>query len=335
MTDTNFVAAKIAAIRARLALPAIAAPMFLVSGPDLVIATCKAGVIGAFPTLNARPLAELERWLERITSELAAHARSGAAVAPWAANLIVHRSNPRAADDLALVLRYQPEIVITALGTPAHVVEAVHAYGGLVFADVNSVRYAEKAAAAGADGLVLVASGAGGHTGPISAFSFVPAVRRFFAGPIVLGGGIVDGRGVRAAEALGADFAYVGTRFIACTESLASAEYKRMLIDCTEADIVLSAHFTGVPANYLRPSIARAGLDPDALGTRTDKLFDHRGDAEHGDAKAWRDIWSAGHGVRAVERVTSVAELVEELRAGYAARGTATSTRLRPEFLAT
>lgn len=312
-------AEKVAAIKARLALPAIAAPMFLVSGPDLVIAACKAGVIGAFPTLNARPLEELERWFARITTELAQFEQASGRAAPWAANLIVHRSNPRADDDLKMTLRFKPEIVITALGTPAAVVEAVHAYGGLVFADVNSVFYARKAAAAGADGLVLVAAGAGGHTGQISAFSFVPAVREFFSGPIVLGGGIVDGRGVRAAEVLGADFAYLGTRFIATTESLAPPRYKQMLVDASEEDIVQSAHFTGVPANYLRPSIVAAGLDPDQLGVRAEKKFDSRGDPKSEEAKAWRDIFSAGHGVRAIKRIAPAADLVAELKAGYLA----------------
>ncbi|MEO8500823.1 MAG: nitronate monooxygenase [Vicinamibacteria bacterium] len=315
------VAARVAEIKSKLALPAIAAPMFLVSGPDLVIAACKAGVIGAFPTLNARPLEELERWFERITTELRAFEAGGGRPAPWAANLIVHRSNPRADDDLRMTLRYRPEIVITALGTPAAVVEAVHAYGGLVFADVNSVRYARKAAAAGADGLVLVGSGAGGHTGALSAFAFVPAVREFFDGPIVLGGGIASGRGVRAAEVLGADFAYLGTRFIATAESQAKDEYKQMLIDSSEEDIILSAHFTGVPAHYLRPSIVRAGLDPDALGVRAEKKFDHREKTE--ETKAWRDIWAAGQGVGAIKRVQTVMELVADLKAGYiAARST-------------
>jgi nitronate monooxygenase len=308
------VAEHVAAIKARLALPVIAAPMFLVTGPELVIAACKAGVIGAFPTLNARPIAELERWFEEITSALAAAEQAGERCAPWAANLIVHRSNPRAAEDLALTLRFRPELVITALGTPADVIDAVHSYGGLVFADVNSVRYARKAVEAGADGLVLIAAGAGGHTGSISAFSFVPAVREFFSGPIALGGGIATGRAVHAAEVLGADFAYVGTRFIATHESRASDEYKRMLIDSTEEDVLPSAHFTGVSANYLRPSIVRAGIDPETLTQRGEKKFDHRGSDE---AQAWRDIWSAGHGVRAIRGVQSVAEVVSMMRASY------------------
>lgn len=304
---------KIADIKSRLALPVIAAPMFLVSGPDLVIAACNAGVVGSFPTMNARPTEELERWMQRITT-----ARKPGA-APWAANLIVHRTNARFAEDLALVVKYKPEIVITALGSPANVVEAVHNYGGLVFADVNSVTYAKKAAATGVDGLVLVAAGAGGHTGPISPFSFVPAVREFFDGAIALGGGIVDGRAVRAVEVLGADFAYVGTRFIAAVESLAPAGYRQMLIDATEEDIVLTAHFTGVPAHYLRASIIKAGLDPTQLGVRAEKRFDSKVAGSSGEVKAWRDIWSAGHGARAVKKVVTAAELVAELKAGYVA----------------
>ncbi|MCB2109080.1 MAG: nitronate monooxygenase [Rhodobacteraceae bacterium] len=308
---------KVAAIKARLALPAIAAPMFLVSGPELVIAACKAGMVCAFPTLNARPLEELDRWLAQITGELKAAERSGARPAPWAANLIVHRTNPRAMDDLQLLAKYKPEIVITALGTPANVIDVVHGWGGLVFADVNSMFYARKAAAAGVDGLVLVAAGAGGHTGQITPFAFVPAVREFFSGPIVIGGGIVNGQGVRAVEVLGADFAYVGTRFIATTESRAPQGYKDMLVAATEEDIILSAHFTGVPANYLKPSIVRAGLDPENLGVRAEKKFDSRGSGKNDETKAWRDIWSAGQGARATTKIHPAAELVSELKAGY------------------
>jgi nitronate monooxygenase len=309
-------AEKIADIKSRLKLPMISAPMFLVSGPDLVIAACKAGVIGSFPTLNARPIEALDAWFQRIVGELEAFKAEGGKPGPWAANLIVHRSNPRAAEDLALTLKYKPEIVITALGTPANVIEGVHAYGGLVFADVNSVTYAKKAAAAGADGLVLVAAGAGGHTGQVTPFSFVPAVREFFSGPIVLGGGIVDGAGIRAAEVLGATFGYVGTRFIPTVESLAAQGHKQMIVDATEEDIICTAHFTGVPANYLKPSIVNAGLDPAQLGVRAEKKFDSRG-ADNQETKAWRDIWSAGQGVRAVKGILSVADLVTELKVGY------------------
>jgi nitronate monooxygenase len=302
-------------IKSRLALPVIAAPMFLVSGPDLVIAACKAGVIGSFPTMNARPVAQLDEWCARITSELDAFKATGGKPAPWAANLIVHSTNPRCDEDLQVLLKYKPEIVITALGSPARVIDAIHSYGGLVFADVNSIPFARKAATAGADGLVLVAAGAGGHTGAVTPFSFVPAVREFFSGPIVVGGGIVDGAGVRAAEVLGADFGYIGTRFIATAESLASDDYRNMLVNSTEEDIVLTPHFTGVPANYLRTSITNMRLDPTAL-TAGERNFDSAG-LSNQKVKAWRDIWSAGHGVRAIKNIQSAHELVAELKAGY------------------
>ena len=304
-------------IKARLRLPAFAAPMFLISGPDLVIAACKAGMIGAFPTLNARPVAALEEWLVRIKSELVtAEQANPGRIAPWAANLIVHRSNARFADDLALVRKYEAPIVISALGSPTPIIDAIHDYGGLVFADVNSLTYARKAVDAGADGLVLVAAGAGGHTGFSTPFSLIPAVREFFDGPIVCGGGIVDGAGIRAMQTLGADFAYVGTRFIATDESLASPEYKQMLVDATISDIVTSPHFTGVPANYLMPSIANAGVDPAVLGTANPQI---NFDTEKKRDKVWKDIWAAGQGVGAIHSVQSVQSLVAELAAGYAA----------------
>lgn len=311
--------ARVRAIKSRMALPAIAAPMFLVSGPELVIEACKAGVIGAFPTLNARPLEVLEQWFERIGAELAEAERvRPGSVAPWAANLIVHRSNTRLAADLEQIVRHRAPIVISALGSPAACLEAVHSYGGLVFADVSTVEFARKAADAGADGLVLVAAGAGGHTGDLSAFAFVPAVREFFAGPIALGGGISSGRAVRAAEVLGADFAYLGTRFIATRESLASADYRQMLIEAESRDIVKTPYFTGIPAHYLRQSIERAGLDPRELSKPNPVV---NVDQEDKRSKAWKDIWSAGQGVWATKSVQTTAELVAELAAGYAEAG--------------
>lgn len=306
------VAEKVAALKSRMVMPAFAAPMFLVSGPELVIAACKAGVIGAFPTMNARPPEKLKEWFEEITTELKAFEDAGGKPAPWAANIIVHSTSPRFEPDFELLQEYQPEIVITALGSPKRVIEGVHAYGGLVFADVNSVTYAKKAVEAGADGLVLVSAGAGGHTGFVTGFSFVPAIRSFFDGPIILGGGIVDGAGIRAAEALGADFAYLGTRFIATEESLAPDKYREMLVEATEEDIQLTAHFTGVPANYLKSSIIAAGLNPEDLKPREDKNF-----GERHEGKAWRDIWSAGQGVRAVDKVQPVAILVDQLKCEY------------------
>lgn len=293
--------------RPRMKLPLVAAPMFLISGPELALAACREGVIGSFPTPNARTVAVLDEWMDKITRGL------GAKDAPWAANVVVHRSNTRLDEDLDLVVRYKVPLVITALGSPRAIVERVHDYGGLVFADVNSVPFARKAAAAGVDGLVLVAAGAGGHTGQMTGFSFVPAVREFFDGPIILGGGITDGAGIRAAEVLGADLAYMGTRFIACTESLAVPEYRDMLVGSTVDDLILTRAITGVAANWLKPSIARAGMDLDAMEKNPDIDFT---DPQSG-AKRWAQVWSAGHGVGMIDRVETVASLVARLREEY------------------
>lgn len=307
--------ARLAQLKDRLRLPVFAAPMFLVSGPDLVIESCKAGVIGAFPSLNARPLDTLEEWLKRISGTLAdAEQERPGEIAPWAVNLIVHRTNKRLSDDIDLTVRYRAPVVISSLGSPRLVREAVHSYGGLLFSDVNNLFYARKAADAGADGLILVAAGAGGHTGVITPFVFLAEVRKFFDGPIVLAGGISSGADVAAAIAMGADFAYVGTRFIAVRESLASDSYKQMLVDSDVDDLVLTAYFTGVPANYLKPSVEKAGINPEELGRANPEIqFDN----EEKRSRAWRDIWSAGQGVGSVERVLSAAELVAELEAGY------------------
>ena len=291
--------------------------MFLVSGPDLVIEACREGVIGAFPSLNARPLEALHQWLERVSATLAEdEARRPGKIAPWAVNLIVHRSNKRLAADLKLTVQYQAPIVITSLGTPRLVREEVHSYGGLLFCDVNSLFYARKAANAGVDGLVLVAAGAGGHTGMITPFAFLAEVRKFFAGPVALAGGISSGADVAAAIAMGADFAYVGTRFIAARESLASDGYRQMLVDSGVEDLVLTPHFTGVPANYLKTSIERAGVDPSGLDRANPQI---QFDSEEKRSRVWRDIWSAGQGVGSVERVQSTSELVAELESGYRA----------------
>lgn len=294
-------------------LPVIAAPMFLVSGPDLVIAACREGVIGAFPTLNARTPEILEEWLARITGELERLRAEdpGRRIAPWAVNLIVHRTNARLEADLERVVRYRAPIVITSLGNPAAVVEAVHGYGGLVFSDVVSLTHARKAAQAGVDGLVLVGAGAGGHGGTITGFAFVEAVRDFFDGIVVLAGGIATGRGIAAAQALGADLVYMGTRFIATTESMAPDAYRQMLVEATVEDIVYTDAFSGVPANMLKPSIRRAGLDPDNLQGKGSF------DVASIQAKAWKDIWSAGHGVGAIKEVLPVADLVRKLRREY------------------
>ena len=293
-------------IRQGLRLPVIQAPMFLVSGPAMVIAACRAGIIGSFPTQNLRDDAELERWFAGI--DAATGAKAGCA--PYAVNVIVHPSYPRREQDIAAVLKWKPPIVITALGSPRDVVDAIHSYGGIVLADVISLRFARKALDAGVDGLVLVAAGAGGHTGPIAGFAFVEEVRRFYAGPLVLGGGIGSGRAIRAAEILGADFAYLGTRFLATTESMVSEEQKRMVVDSGSEDIVCSASFTGVKANWLRQSIVNYGLDPD-------RLPEGEIDFSRQDLKRWRDIWSAGQGVGAVDRICPLAEVVAQLEREY------------------
>lgn len=295
-------------------LPLIAAPMFLVSGPDLVIASCQAGVIGSFPAPNARTVEILDEWMARITMELAAATPSPSyPIAPWAVNLVVHRTYQRQQAELERVMKYRPPLVITALGSPRSVVDAIHSYGGLVFADVNSVSYARKAAEVGVDGLVLVCAGAGGHTGQVAPFAFIEAVRQFWDGYLVVAGSISRGRAIRAVQTLGADLSYMGTRFIATQESLVSDDYRQMLVDATVDDIVLSAAITGIPANFLKPSLRRAGYNPDNMAQGTTINFDN----PHGEAKAWRDIWSAGQGVGAIQRVQTVADLVAELQADY------------------
>ncbi len=288
----------------RLRLPVIAAPMFLLSGPDLVIAAGRCGILGAFPTLNARTPEILETWLARIDGELAADGR------PWAANVIAHRSNKRLDADVDLLVEYEPPMVISALGSPRRIVDRVQRYGGLVVADVNSIAHARKAAEAGVDGLLLVASGAGGHTGEISPFAFVETVRTFWDGMLVLAGGISTGRAIRAAVDLGADLVSMGTRFICSRESMAVPEYKRMVIASDVEDIVRTDAFTGAWANMLRPSIRRAGLDPERL--RPKGTLDVTDDPA-GEHTPWRDIWSAGHGVGTIHSEQSVAEIVEEL----------------------
>jgi nitronate monooxygenase len=306
---------RLAALRGGLRLPLIAAPMFLVSGPDLVLAACAAGIGGAFPAPNARTIEALEDWLRRIAEGHAALATAGGRVGPWSLNLVTHSTYDRLGAELDLVARYRPPIVITALGSPAPVVERVHAYGGLVIADVNSVAFARKAAAAGVDGLALVCAGAGGHTGRISAFAFVPAVRSFFDGLIVVGGSIGTGGAIRAIELLGADLVYAGTPFIVARESLASDGYRDMVVRASVEDLVLSRALTGADAWYLRESIVAAGLDPDALTGKS--KVDWRD--SQGQLKAWRDIWSAGQGVDHVRAVEPVASIVERLASEYAA----------------
>ncbi|OHB28128.1 MAG: 2-nitropropane dioxygenase [Phenylobacterium sp. RIFCSPHIGHO2_01_FULL_69_31] len=295
-------------IAERLRLPAIAAPMFLVSGVDMVLAACKAGIIGSFPANNARSLDELDAWMATIASTLPADAP------PWAMNIMVHRSYARWEEELELVLKHRPPIVITALGSPSAVVDAIQGYGGLVYADVNSLTFAHKAAATGVDGLILVAAGAGGHTGPISGFAFAPAVREWFEGTIALGGGIGSGQAVRAAQMLGADLAYLGTRLIACEESLAVPGYKQMLVEASAEDIVTSAALTGMPANWLKASLLAAGYDAEGLKAKAEINLGRPEDA----AKRWRDVWSAGHGAGQVKAVEPLAAIIDKLAAEYA-----------------
>jgi nitronate monooxygenase len=312
----------LARFRDRLSLPLIAAPMFLVSGVDLVAAACRNGVIGSFPTVNCRSPEELDGWLSDIEGRLRRHSdQSGKASAPICPNLIVHRSNPRLERDLAVLLRHQPEVVITSVGSPAAVLAPLHDAGALVLADVASIRHAERAVAAGADGLVLLTAGAGGQTGWLNPFVFVRAVRAFFDGPIVLAGGIGDGHALRAAQALGCDLAYMGTKFIATHESMADIRYKAMLVASSADDILLTTAFTGLQTNMLRPSIEAAGLDPDDLPQRgaIDIGKDIDIGARESRPKRWRDIWSAGHSTSGVTDVLPVDELVARTVAEYEA----------------
>ena len=309
-----------AAICARLKLPLIAAPMFRVSGVDLVVEACRNGVIGAFPTVNCRSPEQLDGWLGDIATQLSHHRDvSGSQPAPVCPNLIVHRSNARLRDDLAVLLRHRPEIVITSVGSPAGVLAPLHDAGALVLADVASIRHARRAVEAGADGLVLLTAGAGGQTGWLNPFAFVRAVRAFFNGPLVLAGGVSDGHALRAARALGCDLAYMGTKFIATRESMADARYKEMLVASTADEIVLTRAFTGLQTNMLKPSIEAAGLDPDNLPARgaIDIGKDIDVTARDNRPKRWRDIWSAGHSTSGVTAVLPVADLIAQTLAEY------------------
>lgn len=302
-----------AALGRNLALPAIGAPMFIVSGPELVIAQCKSGVIGAFPALNARPEATLDEWLVRIKTALAADPQA----APYAVNQIIHPSNTRLEHDMALCVKHEVPLIITSLAAPTAVVPRVHAYGGLVFHDVISVRHAEKALEAGVDGLILVCAGAGGHAGTLSPFALVGEIRRFYDGPIALSGAIAGGGAILAAQAMGADLAYIGTRFIATAEANATPAYKQALVDAAAADIVYTPYFTGVHGNYLKQSIVAAGLDPSSLPVRDKSAMDFGGAAAG--AKAWRDIWGAGQGVGGIDAIESVAAVIARLKKEYRA----------------
>ena len=305
-------------IQDNISVPIIGAPLFLVSGPDLVIAQCKAGIIGSFPALNARPQHVLDEWIVRIKTELAEYkeANPDKKVAPFAVNQICHGSNDRLMDDMMTCVKHEVPIIITSLRPPAEVVEAAHSYGGKVFHDVISVRHAQKAAEQGVDGLILVCAGAGGHAGALSPFALLREVKKWFDGTVILSGSIGDGYSVASAIALGADFAYLGTRFIATKEANADQEYKKMLEESAASDIVYSSLFTGVHGNYLKPSIKNAGLDPDNL-PEADKSSMNFGSGGNTDSKAWKDIWGSGQGIGAIEDSPSVDELVGRLKAEY------------------
>jgi nitronate monooxygenase len=303
-------------LRSRLSVPVIGAPLFIISNPELVIAQCTSGVVGAFPSLNARPASRLQEWLEQITGALAAWdaAHPARKAAPFAVNLIVHRSNERLQHDLELCVKFRVPIVITSLGARPDVNEAIHAYGGIVLHDVIDNKFAKKAVEKGADGLIAVAAGAGGHAGTLSPFALVQEIREWFTGPLILSGAISTGSAVLAARACGADLAYIGSAFIATVEANASAAYKQAIVEGNAEDIVYSNLFTGVLGNYLRPSIVAAGLDPDNLaeGNAANMNF------HEGATKAWKDIWGSGQGIGAVKEVVPAAQLVARLHREYA-----------------
>jgi nitronate monooxygenase len=305
-------------IKNNLSIPVIGSPLFLVSGPELVIAQCKAGIIGSFPALNARPQHVLEEWIVRIKTELAEYQEQNPdkKVAPFAVNQICHGSNDRLMDDMATCVKHEVPIIITSLRPPAELVEAAHSYGGLVYHDVINVRHAKKAAEQGVDGLILVCAGAGGHAGALSPFALLREVKEWFDGTVILSGSIGDGYSVASSLALGADFAYMGTRFIATKEANADQGYKQMLIDSAADDIVYSSLFTGVSGNYLKPSIKNAGLDPENLPD-ADKSTMNFGSGGNTDAKAWKDIWGSGQGIGGIKDDPSVEDLVTRLIEEY------------------
>ncbi len=307
-----------AILEGKLRIPLIGAPMFIVSGPELVIAQCKAGIVGSFPALNARPESMLESWLQRITSELTEYAAShpDMPVAPFAVNQISHQSNDRLRHDVEVCVRYKVPIIITSLRPPAEVVEAVHAYGGVVFHDVINLRHAEKAISQGVDGIIAVCAGAGGHAGTTSPFALAKEIRQIFDGTLILAGAMSRGCDLVAARALGADLAYFGTRFIACTEANAPQSYKEMIVQSSAADIVYTLVFTGIHGSYLRGSIENAGLDPDNLSELDIKSMNF-GSGGNTRAKAWRDIWGAGQGVGTIDGIASVHDLVMQLEREY------------------
>lgn len=295
-------------LRDRLALPLIGSPMFILSQPDLVMAQCRSGIVGAFPSLNARPSGTFEQWLKQLRTELTQDD------APFAVNLIVHRTNQRLEEDLALCVKYQVPIIITSLGAREDVNAAIHSYGGIVLHDVITNAFARKAIDKGADGLIAVAAGAGGHAGTLSPFALIQEIRQWFDGPLALSGSIATGRAIAAARMMGADLAYMGSPFIATQEANAQAAYKQMIVDSSASDIVYSDVFTGVHGNYLRPSIVAAGMDPDHLPEAKDMDF---AAMTGGDKKAWRDVWGAGQGIGAITQVQPAADFIAQLASEY------------------
>ncbi|MCD1264804.1 nitronate monooxygenase [Shinella sumterensis] len=308
-----------ALLKDKLRLPVVAAPLFIISHPALTIAQCKAGVVGAFPALNARPESQLDEWLAEITEALAAHdaKHPDRPAAPFAVNQIVHRSNKRLEHDLAMCVKYKVPVVISSLGAVPEVNAAIHSYGGIVLHDVINNRHANSAIRKGADGLIAVAAGAGGHAGTLSPFALVQEIREWFDGPLLLSGAIATGGAILAAQAMGADMAYIGSPFIATTEARANEAYKQMIVDSAAADIVYSNYFTGIHGNYLKPSIAAAGMDPDHLPEADPSKMDF--ETATSGAKAWKDIWGCGQGIGAIKSVAPTAELVARLEQEYAA----------------
>ena len=308
------------AIFDNLRLPVIGSPLFIVSGPELVIAQCKAGVVGSFPALNARPASQLDEWLHQITEELAAHNRGNPErpAAPYAVNQIVHKSNNRLQEDIAICAKWQVPLTITSLGAQVELNDAVHSWGGIVLHDVINDRFAHKAIEKGADGLIPVAAGAGGHAGVTSPFALMREIREWFDGPVALSGSIAHGASVLAAQAMGADFGYIGSAFIATKEANAVDGYKENIVEAKAADIVYSDLFTGVSGNYLRQSIERAGMDPNNL-PKGDISTMNFGSGVNSEAKAWKDIWGSGQGIGAVKAVKTVVEFVDQLEAEYRA----------------
>lgn len=305
-------------LKDNMSIPVIASPLFIISNPKMVIEQCKAGIVGSFPALNARPAEKLDEWLTTITQELAEYKAQNpdAKVAPFAVNQIVHPSNDRLKHDMEVCVKHKVPIIITSLHAPTEIVKAAHSYGGLVFHDVTNIKHAKKALSVGVDGLILVTAGAGGHAGTINPFALLTEIRQFYDGTIILGGAITRGNHVLSAEVMGADLAYMGTRFIATHEANAEDAYKTMVIDSTASDIVYTNLFTGVHGNYLRGSIENVGLDPDNL-VESDKSKMNIGSKGSAKGKAWKDVWGAGQGVGNINAIVSVAEAVSQLRSEY------------------